>query len=348
MGTRCAGSVRDRVRRRGALRPGASAVPAPSQYARPTSDDPAPAPHRRPGRPGARRIARREPPDADADEIHERLRPVFAGFFELEPGEVDTAAPFDRYGMDSPSAVRLVRSWSRSSAGCRNSSPRRASIDSLAARQAVHGAVPSEHRGRLRAPVHRPLRTVHSLPPGHGPRTRRPTTRSPSSVSPGGFAPLTATWPMVGAELRDSEHLVDECPPTGSTGARCSSDPQSRAPSTAAWGSVHRRRRQFGRRLLRYDAAERPRLMDPQQRLMPDRLARGGGTGHRPRTSAQPDGCIHRAPPPTTRLAAPASVAAGKGHLVSAYGRCLMADRVSVSRWTCGAQRTRGRRVPAR
>ncbi|MFE6286675.1 SDR family NAD(P)-dependent oxidoreductase [Streptomyces sp. NPDC057877] len=259
---------------------------------------------------------------AGVDEIRDRLRPVFARFFGRQPHEVDTATSFDRYGMDSLSAIQLVRSlepeFGKLPKVLLYEHP---SIDALAAHLAEHAPTPS----RKPRPAAQPTPTTAPTPPPS-------VDGDPVAIvgMAGRFArspDLTTWW----RHLRDGVHLVDEIPADRFDWREVFGDPH-RTPGTvnSRWGS-------FIDGVDRFDAdffgmtPMEAELMDPQQRLMLEtawravedaghRLAdlRGSRTGvFVGATSRDYDWQLHRA---------------GRhreGHVVSGNGHCLIANRVS-------------------
>ncbi|MFI6692101.1 SDR family NAD(P)-dependent oxidoreductase [Streptomyces sp. NPDC050433] len=270
------------------------------------------------------------PPNADADEIRERLRPVFASFFGREPGEVDTATPFDRYGMDSLSAIQLVRSLEPEFGRL----PKvllyeHTSIDSLAAHLAVHAPVPSNIAPAPAAPE--PSTVPRSATP------RRTWTKDEAPEDPvaivgmaGRFArsPDLRTW---WRRLRDGEHLVGEIPADRFDWREVFGDPH-RTPGTvnSRWGSFIDGVDEFDADFFGMTPLE-AELMDPQQRLMLQTAWHAvEDAGHRPadlrgsRTGVFVGATSHDYDWQLQR--------AGRhreGHVVSGNGHCLIANRVS-------------------
>lgn len=307
-----------------------STVPAHLSVRTPHVSDPAPAPAPPVLAVPAPAASPNAAADADADEIRERLRPVFAGFFGLEPGEVDTAAPFDRYGMDSLSAIQLVRSLEPEFGRL----PKvllyeHTSIDSLAAHLAVHAPVPSNIEPAPAAPV--PSAVARSA------ASRRTWTKDEAPDDPvaivgmaGRFArsPDLRTW---WRRLRDGEHLVDEIPADRFDWREVFGDPH-RTPGTvnSRWGSFIDGVDEFDADFFGMTPLE-AELMDPQQRLMLQTAWHAvEDAGHRPadlrgsRTGVFVGATSHDYDWQLQR--------AGRhreGHVVSGNGHCLIANRVS-------------------
>ncbi|GHH93575.1 SDR family NAD(P)-dependent oxidoreductase [Streptomyces capillispiralis] len=284
-----------------------------------------------------------EPASADAGEVRDRLLPVFARFFGLAPDQVDPAAPFDRYGMDSLSAIQLVRTlepeFGRLPKVLLFEHP---SIDALAAHLAEHA--PTASRAKRPAPAAPADETGTPGPTG----STEHTPPQPGPLRAGGLAggagddpvaivgmagryarsPDLRTW---WRHLRDGTHLVGEIPRDRFDWREVFGDPH-RTPGkvNSRWGS-------FIDGVDRFDAdffgltPMEAELMDPQQRLMLQTAWQAvEDAGHRPAdlrgsrtgvfigaTSRDYDWQLHRA---------------GRhreGHVVSGNGHCLIANRVS-------------------
>ncbi|MEU3252301.1 SDR family NAD(P)-dependent oxidoreductase [Streptomyces sp. NPDC006997] len=273
-------------------------------------------------------------PPADAAEIRDRLLPVFARFFGRAPEDVDTAVPFDRYGMDSLSAIQLVRGlepeFGKLPKVLLYEHP---TIDALAAHLTAHAPTPS--RKPRPQPVSAPQPSPAPAPvprPAPAPAPRPAPDDDPVAIvgMAGRYArssDLASWW----RHLRDGTHLVDEIPRDRFDWREVFGDPH-RTPGTvnSRWGS-------FIDGVDRFDAdffgmtPMEAELMDPQQRLLLETAWRAvEDAGHRPgelrstrtgvfvgATSHDYDWQLHRA---------------GRhreGHVVSGNGHCLIANRIS-------------------
>ncbi|MEV6960322.1 SDR family NAD(P)-dependent oxidoreductase [Streptomyces sp. NPDC051207] len=333
-------------------RPQAPARSAPPESRRGGPRPPEPRPQDRPA-------AVPEPVTADADEVRERLVPVFARFFGLEAGQVDTAVTFDHYGMDSLSAIQLVRSlepeFGRLPKVLLYEHP---TIDSLAAHLAEHAPVAS--RKAEHAPVASPDRTgtavaasdadaqppretpdaVHepaAAAPEHTPRPHPAPAAGADADDPvaivgmaGRFArspDLRAWW----RHLRDGTHLVGEIPPDRFDWREVFGDPH-RTPGTvnSRWGSFIEGVDRFDADFFGMTPLE-AELMDPQQRIMLQTAWQAvEDAGHRPASlRGSRTGVFVGA---TSRDYDWQLHRAGRhreGHVVSGNGHCLIANRIS-------------------
>ncbi|MFW6724745.1 SDR family NAD(P)-dependent oxidoreductase [Streptomyces sp. MAR4 CNY-716] len=281
------------------------------------------------------------PVDATA-EARERLRRILAEFFGVPAGTIDPAASFDALGMDSLSAIEVVRRLEPDF----GSLPRvllyeHTTLDALAehlaprlpAREA-HQPAPSPaapaaatpDAPRDPAPRQEPSRAVPVEPPA------APAAQEPVAVVgiAGRFprSPDLATW---WRHLRDGTDLVTEVPTDRFDWREVYGDP-FRATGTvnSRWGAFCDQVDRFDAEFFGITPAEAA-LMDPQARLM---LQVAWHTvedaGHRPgdlrgsrtgvfvgATSRDYDWELHRA---------------GRhreGHAMTGNGHCMIANRVS-------------------
>ncbi|GAA1903115.1 hypothetical protein GCM10009716_11300 [Streptomyces sodiiphilus] len=305
---------------------------APAAGTRPVPAEPVPA-EPVPAEPaaGATAVAAEgaEPPAAGAEEVSERLRTVFARFFGRPAETLDADGSFSDYGMDSLSAIQLVRTLEPEFGKL----PKvllyeHDSIASLARYLVAHAPVPS----RLPPPAAPPrpstagrkARAAHPAPDRFG--------DDPVAIvgMSGRFArspDLTTWW----RHLRDGVHLVEEIPAERFDWREVYGDPH-RTPGkvNSRWGSFIQGVDRFDADFFGMTPLE-AELMDPQQRIMLETAWRAvEDAGHRPAglrgsrtgvfigaTSRDYDWQLHRA---------------GRhreGHVVSGNGHCLIANRVS-------------------
>ncbi|MFD0318987.1 SDR family NAD(P)-dependent oxidoreductase [Streptomyces flavalbus] len=298
------------------------AVEAPTPEVRQTTERPAqPLP---PEPPAPSAASESSAPPADEAEVRERLLPVFARFFGRAPEDVDTAVPFDRYGMDSLSAIQLVRSlepeFGKLPKVLLYEHP---TIDALAAHLTEHAPTPS------RRPRPEPVSAATPAPAPVPPPV--PDDDPVAIVGMAGRYARSSDLASWWRHLRDGTHLVDEIPRDRFDWREVFGDPH-RTPGTvnSRWGS-------FIEGVDRFDAdffgmtPMEAELMDPQQRLLLETAWRAvEDAGHRPgdlrgtrtgvfvgATSRDYDWQLHRA---------------GRhreGHVVSGNGHCLIANRIS-------------------
>ncbi|MEZ3181298.1 SDR family NAD(P)-dependent oxidoreductase [Streptomyces pimonensis] len=334
-----------------------AAAPAPSvrgggeQKERPRSSA-SPVPPAAP-KPASRLVPEPASP-ADAEEIRDRLLPVFARFFGLAAHQVDPAAPFDRYGMDSLSAIQLVRTlepeFGRLPKVLLYEHP---SIDSLAAHLAEHAPVASREQrpepvaatddtpvpARPPVTVYEPAadvprRSERASEPPPPPGVGRAVTTDDDPVAIVGMAGRYARSPDLRTwwrHLREGTHLVGEIPEDRFDWREVFGDPH-RTPGTvnSRWGSFIDGVDRFDADFFGLTPLE-AELMDPQQRIMLETAWQVvEDAGHRPAdlrgsrtgvfigaTSRDYDWQLHRA---------------GRhreGHVVSGNGHCLIANRIS-------------------
>ncbi|MEU2494311.1 SDR family NAD(P)-dependent oxidoreductase [Streptomyces sp. NPDC007883] len=278
-------------------------------------------------------------PEPDATEIRERLRGVFARFFGLAEEAVDPQASFDTLGMDSLSAIQLVRGLEADFGKL----PKvllyeQPTIAALAEYLAAHAPA------RFAAPAAPAPDTVTAAPASPAPVT---VTAPPAlPASPGRGTPdddpvaivgmagryakspdLTAWW----RNLRDGVHLVTEIPEDRFDWREVFGDPyRSPGKVNSRWGSFIDGVDRFDAQFFGMTPLE-AELMDPQQRVMLETAWQAvEDSGHRPgalrgsrtgvfigATSRDYDWQLHRA---------------GRhreGHVVSGNGHCLIANRIS-------------------
>lgn len=275
-------------------------------------------------------------PERDVDAVRTLLRAVFARFFGMAEEDVDSGASFDAFGMDSLSAIQLVRTLEPDFGKL----PKvllyeHATIDSLAEHLARHATGPEatpdkETRESAERPANEEL-TAGPAPRAGARAESRPAAEPLAIVGMAGrFArsPDLATW---WRHLRDGVHLVSEIPAERFDWREFFGDPhRDEGKVNSRWGS-------FIEGVDRFDAdffAMTPleaELMDPQQRIMLETAWKAvEDSGHRPSeirgsrtgvfvgaTSRDYDWLLHRA---------------GRhreGHVVSGSGHCLIANRVS-------------------
>ncbi|WP_149551205.1 SDR family NAD(P)-dependent oxidoreductase [Streptomyces marokkonensis] len=305
------------------------------------------------------------PEPADAGEIRDRLLPVFARFFGLPAGQVDPAAPFDRYGMDSLSAIQLVRTlepeFGRLPKVLLYEHP---SIDALAAHLAEHAPAASRARPPESAeaapgapapdvplaPDVAPAPDVPPAPdeppaaerePADG-APRRPE-RAPVPPVPAADGDPVAIVGMAGRyarspdlrtwwrHLRDGTHLVGEIPGDRFDWREVFGDPH-RTPGkvNSRWGSFIDGVDRFDADFFGLTPLE-AELMDPQQRIMLETAWQAvEDSGHRPaELRGSRTGVFIGA---TSRDYDWQLHRAGRhreGHVVSGNGHCLIANRIS-------------------
>ncbi|GAB2909095.1 hypothetical protein GCM10027075_05820 [Streptomyces heilongjiangensis] len=360
-GTRATGLVETRPRTPAQTHPQPSlptrTAPQPSAPLEPPPSDARPSGPRTPEPQRQDRSDAPEPVTADADEVRERLVPVFARFFGLAAEQVDTAVTFDHYGMDSLSAIQLVRSlepeFGRLPKVLLYEHP---TIDSLAAHLAEHAPVATrkhvpavQTRTTVTASdtdaqpprqtpdaVHEPAAAA-PVSPEYTPRPHPASAANTDEDDPiaivgmaGRFArsPDLRTW---WRHLRDGTHLVGEIPQDRFDWREVFGDPH-RTPGTvnSRWGSFIEGVDRFDADFFGMTPLE-AELMDPQQRIMLQTAWQAvEDAGHRPAslrgtrtgvfigaTSRDYDWQLHRA---------------GRhreGHVVSGNGHCLIANRIS-------------------
>ncbi|MFJ6485020.1 SDR family NAD(P)-dependent oxidoreductase [Streptomyces sp. NPDC091682] len=269
-----------------------------------------------------------------AAEIRERLRPLFARFFGIDTEGVDAEAPFDRFGMDSLSAIQLVRSlepvFGKLPKVLLYEHP---TIASLADYLAANAPVPAQE------PTPTPPATPAAAPepePEHGnaPASASPTAPVDDPVAIVGMAGRFAKSPDLDAwwrNLRDGVHLVTEIPQDRFDWRKVFGDPhRTLGKVNSRWGS-------FIDGVDRFDAGFfgmtplEAELMDPQQRIMLETAWKAvEDSGHRPselrgsRTGVFIGATSHDYDWQLLR--------AGRhreGHVVSGNGHCLIANRIS-------------------
>jgi acyl transferase domain-containing protein/acyl carrier protein len=296
---------------------------------------------------------------ADADEVRERLVPVFARFFGLDTPQVDTAVTFDHYGMDSLSAIQLVRSlepeFGRLPKVLLYEHP---TIDSLAAHLAEHAPVASRKHAPAATtvtagtadaqaprhtpdPVHEPAAAI-PVPAEHAPRPHPAPTagadedkdKDDDPIAIVGMAGRFASSPDLRTwwrHLRDGTHLVGEIPQDRFDWREVFGDPH-RTPGTvnSRWGSFIDGVDRFDADFFGMTPLE-AELMDPQQRIMLQTAWQAvEDAGHRPASlRGTRTGVFIGA---TSRDYDWQLHRAGRhreGHVVSGNGHCLIANRIS-------------------
>ncbi|MEV1092092.1 SDR family NAD(P)-dependent oxidoreductase [Streptomyces microflavus] len=275
----------------------------------------------------------------DATTVRVRLRGVFARFFGRAEEDVDTAAPFDDYGMDSLSAIQLVRMLEPEFGKL----PKvllyeHTSIDSLAEYLSLHAPGPNpraepEENARpagADSPVRQPAQSERPVPTA----ATSPPSPSTDPIAIVGMAGRFAKSPDLMAwwrNLRDGVHLVSEIPAERFDWREFFGDPhREEGKVNSRWGSFIDGVDRFDAEFFGMTPLE-AELMDPQQRIMLETAWKAvEDSGHRPSevrgsrtgvfvgaTSRDYDWQLQRA---------------GRhreGHVVSGGGHCLIANRVS-------------------
>jgi acyl transferase domain-containing protein/acyl carrier protein len=252
--------------------------------------------------------------------VRDRLRGVFARFFGRPAEEIDVRATFDTFGMDSLSAIQLVRTlepdFGRLPKVLLYEHP---TLDALADHLTEHA---------LRLPqaeaVPEPVPVAQPTLPG-------PADDSIAIVGMAGrFAqsPDLATW---WGKLRDGVHLVTEIPQDRFDWRGVYGDPhRTLGKVNSRWGSFLSGVDHFDAEFFGISPLE-AELMDPQQRLMLETAWKAvEDSGHRPgdlrgsRTGVFVGATSHDYDWQLDR--------AGRyreGHVVSGNGHCLIANRIS-------------------
>ncbi|MFJ9948567.1 SDR family NAD(P)-dependent oxidoreductase [Kitasatospora sp. NPDC091207] len=270
---------------------------------------------------------------ADAAEVGELLRPVFARFFGLPVDDVDVHSPFDAYGMDSLSAIQLARTleptFGRLPKVLLYEHP---TIAALAAHLAEHAPVPSTRSVAATTVQAGPAAEVEPAPHDSAVTSVRVREDDPVAIvgMAGRFAesPDLRTW---WHNLRDGVDLVTEIPADRFDWQEVFGDPhRARGTVNSRWGSFIDGVDRFDAEFFGMTPLE-AELMDPQQRLMLQTAWHAvEDSGHSPAelrgsrtgvfigaTSRDYDWQLHRA---------------GRhreAHVVSGNGHCLIANRIS-------------------